>query len=74
LQQIKPAIMATIFEGERTGSSPAVVDAVAEQNVLLTLEAIRKNGPVLDVREKEGKIKIAGAMYNLSNGEVVFLN
>ncbi len=74
LQQIEPAVKATKFSGERTGSNRAFVDAVAQQNVMLTVEGIRKNSPVLAELEKNGKIKIAGAMYNLSNGEVTFLN
>lgn len=74
LQQIEPAVKATTFNGERTGSNAAFVDAVAQQNVVLTVEAIRKNSPVLAGLEKDGKIKIAGAMYDLSNGEVAFLS
>ena len=74
LQQIEPAIKATTYDGERTGSNRSFVDAVARQNVLLTANTIRKNSAILAGLEKEGKIKIAGAMYNLSNGEVEFLS
>ena len=74
LQQIEPAVQATTYDGERTGSNRAFVDAVARQNVLLTTNAIRQNSAILAGLEKEGKIKIAGAMYNLSNGEVEFLS
>lgn len=74
LEQITPAVTATSYDGERSGSNPAFVDAVAQQNVLLTIENIRKKSPVLDGLVKEGKIKIVGSMYNLSNGEVTFLN
>ncbi len=74
LQQIEPAVAATTFSGERTGSNREFVDAVARQNVLLTVEAIRKNSSVLAELEKQGKIKMIGSMYDLSNGEVTFLN
>lgn len=74
LEQIEPAVKATDYTGERTGSNYEFVDAVAEQNVLLTVENVRKNSPVLAELEKEGKIKIVGAMYNLSNGEAVILS
>lgn len=74
LEQIEPAVKATSYTGERIGSNYEFVDAVAQQNVLLTLEAVRKNSSVLAELEKEGKIKIVGAMYDLSNGEVTVLS
>jgi carbonic anhydrase len=33
---------------------------------------IRKNSPVLTEMEENGEIKVVGAMYDVSNGEVVF--
>jgi carbonic anhydrase len=33
---------------------------------------VRKNSPVLAEMERKGEIKIVGAMYDLSNGEVIF--
>ncbi|MFV9474271.1 carbonic anhydrase family protein [Advenella sp. RU8] len=74
LEQITPAVAATTYTGERNSSNREFVDAVAKQNVLMTIENIRKKSPVLDGLEKEGRIKIVGSMYNLSNGEVTFLN
>lgn len=74
LQQIEPAVATTVFDGERNGSNPAFVDAVARENVVRTVEAIRKNSSVLAGLEKEGRIKIVGSMYDLSNGEVTFLS
>jgi carbonic anhydrase len=49
------------------------VDAVARTNVQLTVEAIRKNSPILAGLEKEGKIKIVGSMYDLTNGMLTFM-
>lgn len=74
LEQIEPAVSATTFTGERNGSNPNFVDAVAQQNVLLTVENIRKNSSILSELEQEGKMKLVGAMYNLSNGEVTVLS
>lgn len=74
LQQIEPAVKATTYDGERTGSNRAFVDAVARQNVQLTVNVIRQNSAILAGLEKDGKIKMIGAMYDLSNGEVAFLN
>lgn len=73
LQQITPAVAATAYAGERSATNRAFVDAVAHQNVILTLEHIRKQSPVLAGLEQDKRIKMVGAMYNLANGEVTFL-
>lgn len=73
LKVIKPAVEATKFSGERNGKNAAFVDAVAKTNVQHTVDAIRKNSPILAGLEKEGKIKIVGSMYDLSNGMLTFL-
>jgi len=73
LDVIKPAVEATKYTGDRNGKNGQFVDAVARTNVLHTVEAIRKNSPILAGLEKEGKIKIVGSMYDLSNGMLTFL-
>lgn len=73
LDVIKPAVEATKYTGDRSGKNGQFVDAVARTNVQLTVEAIRKNSPILAGLEKEGKIKIVGSMYDLSNGMLTFL-
>lgn len=60
LEQITPAVEATVYTGERSSTNYEFVDAVARQNVLLTIENIRKNSSVLDGLVKEGRIKIVG--------------
>jgi carbonic anhydrase len=72
LAKIKPAVAATTYAGERTSKNYAFVDAVARQNVELTMADIRKDSPVLAEMETKGAIKIAGAMYNLETGMVDF--
>jgi carbonic anhydrase len=72
LARIKPAITATKFEGEKSSKNAAYVDAVARTNVVLVLGEIRRRSPALEDLEKAGKIKIAGAMYDLANGKVEF--
>lgn len=74
LDTIKPAVAATQYNDERTSKNPKFVDLVARTNVLLTMDAIREGSPILADLEKKGTIKIAGAMYDLSNGVVDFLN
>ncbi|WP_114194667.1 carbonic anhydrase [Edaphovirga cremea] len=72
LDKIQPAVKATEYSGERKGSNSEFVDAVAATNVKLTIEEIRENSEILEKLEKEGKIKIVGAMYNLADGTVEF--
>ena len=74
LARIKPAIPETKFDGEKSSKNPAYVDAVAQTNVKLALENIRKRSSVLADLEKKGSIQITGAMYNLANGEVEFFS
>jgi len=73
LAMISPAVDPTKFAGERTANNPAFVDAVAHTSVTLTLAKIRKDSPVLAELEQQGKIKIAGAMYDLNSGAVDFI-
>lgn len=70
LNEIKPAISQTVYQGERKGSNYDFVDAVSRKNTELTIGNIRKNSPVLNSMEQEGKIKIIGGMYHLIGGRV----
>jgi carbonic anhydrase len=74
LDKIKPAVAATQFSGERSSKNDAFVDAVAATNVRQTMDEIRKRSDVLAGLEKDGKIKIVGAMYYLVGGKVEFLD
>jgi len=73
LAKIKPAVKSTNYTGERSTKNYGFVDAVARQNVELTMADIRKDSPVLAELEAKGAIKIAGAMYDLSTGVVEFM-
>ena len=73
LARIKPAIPATKFDGEKSSKNAAYVDAVARTNVVLGLGEIRRRSPILEDLEKKGTIKITGAMYDLSTGNVEFV-
>tara|TARA_R110002072_G_scaffold174802_19_gene330582 strand:+ start:2701 stop:3450 length:750 start_codon:yes stop_codon:yes gene_type:complete len=74
LSKIKPAVDATIYEGDRTSSNPEFVHKVCENNVLNTIEQIRANSPILKEMEDNGEIKIVGSVYDLDTGKVDFLN
>jgi carbonic anhydrase len=73
LEKIKPAIDLTEYEGERTAHNNAFVDEVSQTNVELTIKKIRKGSKILSDLEKEGKIKMIGAMYRLNGGRAEFL-
>ncbi|NKJ50856.1 carbonic anhydrase [Burkholderia sp. SG-MS1] len=73
LAKIKPAIDATQYEGKRTGSNVEFVDKVARTNVQNTINDLRKRSEILASMERDGKIKMVGAMYHLTNGKVDFM-
>lgn len=72
LDKIKPSVDATQFSGERSSKNDAFVDAVAATNVKHTIDDIRRRSDVLAGLEKDGKIKMVGAMYHLADGKVEF--
>jgi carbonic anhydrase len=73
LARIKPAIVETKYDGEKSSKNAAYVDAVARTNVVLGLGEIRRRSTILKDLEKKGTIKITGAMYELSTGVVEFV-
>lgn len=76
LSKIKPAVQAVAEPedpAERTSKNLQFVDRVAEANVRLTIENIRKQSPVLRIMEEDGEIAVVGAMYDISTGEVHFM-
>ena len=75
INKIEPAVDAVTEpkdESQRNSKNLEFVDKVAEKNVLLTINNIRQRSPVLAEMEDNGEIKIVGAMYDISTGEVVF--
>ena len=75
LSKIKPAVeLVSDFEGEKTSKNDAFVHAVCESNVKNTINQIRINSPILKEMEDNGEIKIVGAVYDLDDGEVTFLD
>jgi len=74
LAKIKPAVaMSQDFPGEKTSANPLYVQRVAENNVRLALNKIRKDSPILHEMEGEGQIKIVGAFYRLTDGTLEFI-
>jgi carbonic anhydrase len=73
LEKVQPAIEneTTVLE-HRDGSNNRFVNKVSEQNVLLTMERIRKESSIIHEFEQSGKVKIVGGLYNVETGKVDF--
>ena len=76
LSKIKPAVEA-VSEPEdasrRNSKNIEFVNNVARKNVVMTIENIRSQSPVLEEMENNGEISIVGAMYDISDGKVHFM-
>ena len=57
---------------KKTAKNPLFVHAVCQQNIKLTIQAIRDRSAILKEMEAKGEIKIVGAIYDLDTGHVVF--
>jgi carbonic anhydrase len=74
LTNIKPAVDAhSDYEGDQTSANPEFVHLVAEENIRLSMRDIRTRSPILKQMEKQGQIKIFGALYDMKTGKVDFL-
>ena len=74
LAKIMPAVDHVQYEGERNSHNEEFVHMVCESNVNHTIEQIRINSPILKKMEEAGEIQIVGALYDMDNGEVHFLD
>jgi carbonic anhydrase len=69
-----PIIDDIIQDGEeRSSKNSDLLERLNHHNVLHTIEDIRKQSPTLVSLEKEGKIKIVGANYDVETGVVTWL-
>jgi carbonic anhydrase len=75
LTNIKPAILKSQdFKGEKNSKDPGFVEYVMKNNIIHTIEVIKAKSPILKEMSDKGEIKIAGAYYDMSTGEVKFLD
>ena len=75
LSKLKSAVAAVSAPGEaRNSQNSAFVEQVAEKNVILTVQAILEQSPILNEMLEQGEIGIAGAMYDVDTGEVTLLD
>ena len=75
LQKIKPALDSAhkVYSGDQSVKNPEFVHLVAELNVRLNIERIRKESSVLRQMEKAGEIKMVGGLYDMDTGKVDFI-
>ncbi len=75
LENIRPAVESLSgYEGDQTSANPEFVHLVAEKNVRLTMDRIRKRSPILKGMEDQGQIEITGALYDMKTGTIEFLD
>lgn len=73
LSNLMPAVQAVPAPaGGPTSQNATFVQQVADKNVELTVEAIKKKSPILNEMLEKGQIAIAGAMYDVETGKVSF--
>ncbi len=71
LKKIEPAIKKeTATINNREGNNPEFVNNVTELNVIMTIERIRNESPIIAELENLGQIKIVGGLYDVDNGKV----
>jgi carbonic anhydrase len=74
LANLKPAVAAVSgHQSDRSSGNAAFVQAVADKNVVLTLERIRERSAILRGMADNGDIGLAGAMYDVHTGQVTFM-
>lgn len=74
LSHLRPAVDAVKdVPGARDSKNEEFVNAVTHTNVKLTLEAIRKQSPILDDLIARGELGLAGGVYDVETGVVEFL-
>ena len=77
LGKIAPAVEAVrdpVDAAARTSANAEFVEAVSHENVRQAVNAISERSDVLMKLQASGAIKIVGAMYDVSDGSVAFLD
>ncbi len=75
INKLEPAVEAVDYPAEadlRNSSNIDFVNVVAAKNVLMTIDNIRSQSPILKEMEADGAIKIVGGMYDIATGNVNF--
>ncbi|WP_378185977.1 carbonic anhydrase family protein [Aquimarina sp. W85] len=76
IDKITPAVDAVKEpqdDAKRNSANTEFVDAVAIQNVKMTIDNIRRQSDILKEMEDNNEILIVGGMYDIKNGKVTFI-
>ena len=74
LKNIRPSVKEVAQKlGEGTSADDEFVRKVTKQNVRDAIQNIRIQSPVLVDLEKQGDLKLVGAVYNMDSGAVEFI-
>jgi len=76
LSKITPSVDSVLEpadQSERNSSNISFVNAVAQQNVKMTIERIKNESPVLNEMLQSGDIEIKGGMYDIHTGRISLL-
>jgi carbonic anhydrase len=71
LNKIQPVVALTMAERHEHNQND-FVDRVAENNVRMTAKSILRRSKIISSLVSEGKLKIAGGMYDVESGHVSF--
>ncbi|MBL7938197.1 MAG: carbonic anhydrase [Flavobacteriales bacterium] len=74
LNKIRPAVDDTTTQGDRNSKNSQFVEAVALRNVELAMDQISERSPILKEMLSAGSVGIVGGMYDVSTGEVAFID
>jgi len=77
LAKIRPSVAAVTEPSDasqRTSANKTFVNDVVNKNVELTIGNIYSHSAVLKEMEENGEIQIVGAVYNVADGSVSFMN
>ena len=75
LDKVQPAVRDLAgYDGDRTTANPDYVQRVADRNVELNIERVRRESPILAEMEHNGEIAIVGGMYDIQTGKVRFFD
>ncbi len=73
LEHIRPSVMASKTNGERSSKNAEFVQTVAEANVKAAVAMLKSQSPILTALANEGQLTIVGAMHELASGKVSLL-
>ena len=71
LSKIKPAVSTIVKDGVELDSE--TIELVTQENIRLSVETIKAKSSILNEMSRNGEIKIVGAYYDVSTGQVSFL-